>query len=79
MIGVHDVHVWTLNADKLNVWAHLTVETNADRTAILYHAQDAARELNCHHTCFQLEDVATYDRSVEGDGCFSPGRSGRRA
>jgi len=69
---VHDLHVWTLVGDKINVWAHLTVDPGVDSTAILYAAQAVARTVECHHSCFQLEDASTYDRSVEGDGCFSP-------
>jgi len=70
VLDVHDLHVWTLVGNKINVWAHLTVESGADHTQVLYAAQRVARSINCHHTCFQLEDVVTYDRRVEGDGCF---------
>ena len=72
VLGVHDLHVWTLVGNKINVWAHLTVESGADHTAVLYAAQRVARGIHCHHTCFQLEDAATYDRAVEGDSCFEP-------
>ena len=72
VIDVHDLHVWTLVGNKNNVWAHLTVESTADTTQVLYAAQKVARSIQCHHTCFQLENVATYDRSVEGPGCFEP-------
>ena len=75
VLGVHDLHVWTLAGDKLNIWAHLTVQSGADTTAVLYAAQTVAREVNCHHSCFQLEDASTYDRSVEGDDCFEPGHA----
>jgi Co/Zn/Cd efflux system component len=71
--GVHDLHIWTMSAGKLNVWAHLSVDSTADRTQVLYQAQAAARALNCHHTCFQLEEP-TYDRAVEGGDCFEPGQ-----
>ena len=73
VLGVHDVHVWTLAGDKINLWAHLTVESGVDSTKILYAAQKVARSIGCHHTCFQLEDVGTYDRRVEGESCFQPG------
>lgn len=72
VIDVHDLHVWTLCGDKLSVWAHLTVEPGTNSTVVLYDAQRVARAINCHHTCFQLEDASTYDRKVEGDGCFEP-------
>jgi len=73
VLDVHDLHVWTLVGSKVNVWAHFTVESGADHTEVLYEAQRVARTcVQCHHTCFQLEDVATYDRRVEGDGCFEP-------
>eukprot|EP00322_Chrysochromulina_rotalis_P031657 CAMPEP_0115866986 /NCGR_PEP_ID=MMETSP0287-20121206/20535_1 /TAXON_ID=412157 /ORGANISM="Chrysochromulina rotalis, Strain UIO044" /LENGTH=102 /DNA_ID=CAMNT_0003321577 /DNA_START=171 /DNA_END=479 /DNA_ORIENTATION=+ len=72
VLDVHDLHVWALSGNKVNVWAHLTVESGADTTQILYAAQDAATRIGCNHTCFQLEDAKTYDRSVEGAGCFHP-------
>ena len=73
VLDVHDLHVWALSGDKLNVWAHMTVESGADTTPILYAAQKIAKSIGCYHTCFQLEDARTYDRSVEGEGCFLPG------
>ena len=73
VLGVHDLHVWTLVGDKVSMWAHLTIEPAADTTKILYAAQAIATTIRCHHTCFQLEDGQTYDRSVEGDGCFCEG------
>jgi len=72
VLDVHDLHVWALSSDKLNVWAHLTVESATDTTKVLYEAQKVAKSIGCHHTCFQLEDVQTYDRKVEGEGCFHP-------
>jgi hypothetical protein len=72
--GVHDLHVWTLVGDKRNMWAHLTLAPGADSTKTLYAAQAVARAHSCHHSAFQLEDAASYDRSVEGDSCFEPGR-----
>ena len=73
VINVHDLHMWTLVGNKSNVWAHLTVASGTDHTQVLYAAQRVARSIGCHHTCFQLEDAATYDRRVEGDSCFEPG------
>ena len=58
---------------KINMWAHLTVKSGADTTQALHAAQEVARRIKCHHTCFQLEDSATYDRGVEGEGCYMPG------
>jgi zinc transporter 2 len=72
VLGVHDLHVWTLAGEKINVWAHLTVESGCDSTRILYAAQGAARSIGCHHSCFQLEDAGAYDVRVEGEGCFEP-------
>jgi len=69
VIEVHDVHVWTLVGNKRNLWAHLTTEPGADSTRVLYDAQAVGRKFSCHHTCFQVEDSATYDKSVEGDCC----------
>ena len=73
VLRCHDLHVWTLVGNKTNVWAHLTVESSANHTEVLYAAQKVARSIQCHHTCFQLEDVATYDRRRGfGDSCFEP-------
>jgi len=73
VVGVHDLHIWALSGDKINVWAHLTVASDANHTKVLYAAQEVARSIHCHHSCFQLEDAVEYDRRVEGDGCFQPG------
>jgi len=77
VVDVHDLHIWTLSGDKINVWAHLTVGSGANHTKVLYAAQEVVRSIHCHHSCFQLEDAAEYDRRVEGDGCYQPGVSPR--
>ena len=33
--------------------------------------QRVAARYSCHHTCFQLQDVETYDPRNDGD-CFTP-------
>ena len=71
VLEVHDLHVWALSGDKRNMWAHLTVATGADSTAVLKSAQRVAARYSCHHTCFQLQDVETYDPRNDGD-CFTP-------
>ena len=38
VLDVHDLHVWTLVGSKVNVWAHLTVESGADQTRVLFVA-----------------------------------------
>lgn len=73
VIEVHDLHVWALAGDKRNIWAHLTVTPGADSTAVIYEAQRIARTVDCHHTCFQVEDSVTYDKAMEGDSCYGPG------
>jgi hypothetical protein len=65
--------VWATSSDKINVWAHLTIKSGTDTTAVLYAAQKVAKSIGCHHTCFQLEDQLTYDLRVEGDECYMPG------
>lgn len=73
VVNVHDLHVWATSSDKINVWAHLTIKSGTDTTAVLYAAQKVAKSIGCHHTCFQLEDQLTYDLRVEGDECYMPG------
>jgi len=70
VLGIHDLHVWALSGDKLNVWCHLTVAHGVDTTSVLYEAQRVARAIHCHHSCFQLEDASTYNRAVEGAHCY---------
>lgn len=69
VVDVHDVHIWTLVGSKRNMWAHLMVTPGADSTRVLHAAQRIARNHSCHHTCFQVEDSATYDKAIEGP-CF---------
>ena len=33
-LDVHDLHVWTIVGSKVNMWAHLTVESTADQTQV---------------------------------------------
>ena len=73
VIDVHDLHVWALSGDKRNMWAHLMVTPGADSTQVIYEAQRIARAVDCHHTCFQVEDSGTYDKESEGEACFKPG------
>jgi len=72
VLEVHDLHVWSLVGNKRNMWAHLTVTPGADSTPVLTAAQRVARLHNCMHTCFQVEDSGTYDKSVEGHHCYDP-------
>ncbi|EOD09435.1 hypothetical protein EMIHUDRAFT_42691, partial [Emiliania huxleyi CCMP1516] len=39
VIGVHDVHIWSLNSSKRNMWAHLVVGSGADNSAVLRAAE----------------------------------------
>ena len=71
VLKVQCLHVWAMANDKRNMWAHLTVATGADSTAVLKSAQRVAARYSCHHTCFQLQDVETYDPRDDGD-CFTP-------
>jgi hypothetical protein len=38
---------------------------------VLHEAQRVAKQFSCCHTCFQVEDSGTYDKSCEGDECFA--------
>eukprot|EP00965_Chrysotila_dentata_P043540 1447350-Pleurochrysis_carterae.AAC.1 len=69
---VHDLHVWALSGDKLNMWAHLTVAPGAKSTPILYAAQKVAASVECHHSCFQIEDTSTYTKEACGEVCYGP-------
>ena len=56
VIGVHDLHVWTLTSDMEAASAHLVTAEGADSHAVL----DRARELlgdryGIHHGTFQVE------------------------
>lgn len=70
VVDVHDLHIWTHVGKKRNMWAHLMVTPDADSTQVLYAAQRIARAHSCFHTCFQVENSATYDKAVEGVLCF---------
>jgi len=73
VVEVHDLHVWTLVGSKRNMWAHIQVHPGADSTPVTLAAQKVARQHNCQHTCFQVEDSGSYDKSVEGHhGCYHP-------
>ena len=73
VLDVHCFHSWTLAGDKHNMMAHLSVRPGTDTTPVLYAAQRIAYAADCHHTCFQIEDVGTYDRvKAEGEGCYHP-------
>ena len=41
---------------------------NPDPNQVLYAAQEIASAAGCEHTCFQVEDVGTYDKTRET--CF---------
>ena len=48
------------------------IAPGAETTPVLYAVQRIAARAGCHHTCFQVEDSGTYDKSVEGEDCYSP-------
>mmetsp|Transcript_4729 Transcript_4729/g.13903 ORF Transcript_4729/g.13903 Transcript_4729/m.13903 type:complete len:235 (+) Transcript_4729:237-941(+) len=66
---VHDLHIWALVPDKVNVSAHVRVARDADHAQVLYAAQAAARRFGCVHTVFQLEDSSAFQCHVEGSWC----------
>ena len=41
VLGVHDLHAWTLSGDKHNLWAHVTISARSDHTPVLYALQQA--------------------------------------
>ena len=44
VIDVHDLHVWTLVGNKINMWAHLTVDADANHTQV--HVQSSGQGHN---------------------------------
>ena len=46
------------------------IAPGAETTPVLYAVQRIAARAGCHHTCFQVEDAGTYDKSRED--CFHP-------
>ena len=72
VVDVHCFHSWTIAGDKHNMMAHIMIAPGAESTPVLYAAQRIAARAGCHHTCFQVEDSGTYDKSVEGEDCYFP-------
>lgn len=65
VVDVHCLHSWTIAGDAHNMMAHVMISPGSDSTPVLYAAQKVASTYGCHHTCFQVEDAGTYDKSRE--------------
>jgi cobalt-zinc-cadmium efflux system protein len=56
VIGVHDLHVWSLTSGREVMSAHLTVEPEADRRAIASAVHERLHlEFDLHHSTIQLD------------------------
>ena len=57
VLGVHDLHVWTLTSGYHAMSAHVDVRMDADAHAVLHTLSDLAkRRFDIEHTTFQLEE-----------------------
>jgi cobalt-zinc-cadmium efflux system protein len=73
VLGMHDLHVWTVTSGFLALSAHLTVE-DADHDALLVRASDLLRErFGIDHVTLQLERPVLEERvhhgCYVGSGC----------
>jgi cobalt-zinc-cadmium efflux system protein len=56
VVGVHDLHVWTLTSDMDVLTAHVMVTRDADHHAVLDQARDLLAERHgIHHATLQVE------------------------
>jgi len=56
VVGVHDLHVWTLTSEMENASAHLVVEPSADTHGVLDQARDLLqRRYHIAHATLQVE------------------------
>jgi len=55
VLGVHDLHVWSIAEDLPVVTAHLETSPDADRGAVLIAASEALRRIGVGHATLQLE------------------------
>ena len=56
VVGVHDVHVWTLTSEMENATAHLVVEPGSDTHRVLDQARDLLQErYRIAHATLQVE------------------------
>ena len=57
VLGVHDLHVWTLTSGYHAMSAHVDVRMDVDAHAVLHMLSDLAkRRFDIEHTTFQLEE-----------------------
>ena len=52
--GVHDLHVWSISADKILMTAHINVLRDGDRSAVNAAADDVALAMGITHSTVQL-------------------------
>jgi cobalt-zinc-cadmium efflux system protein len=60
VLGIHDLHVWTITSDFVSLSAHLKVRKGESSEDVLRRAQDAVSSgFGVLHTTFQLEFAET--------------------
>ncbi|GGL34894.1 cation transporter [Halarchaeum grantii] len=70
---VHDVHVWALASEQYACSAHVVVEADADRDAVLERARHAlGAEHGVGHATIQVETEAGDCETADFD-CYAPG------
>ena len=56
VVGVHDLHVWTLTSDMENATAHLVIDPGSDAHQVLDQARELLQErYRIAHATLQVE------------------------
>ena len=73
VVGMHDLHVWTITSARHILTAHVVVADTSDRQTVLETLSAALRrDFNLAHTTIQLEDQACGDLHGGLDGAEPP-------
>ncbi len=68
VISVHDLHIWTISSNHVNLSAHVLIDEEEDTQIALPFLQAIAEgEYNINHTTFQIEKTR-----CESDSCGPP-------
>ncbi len=55
VLGVHDLHVWSITKGKNMLTAHLTIREGADPCKVLREVEKLLKEFGINHTTVQIE------------------------